>query len=257
MDPVIVGGMGGSGTRPFVRALMALRWFMAPRRNDPQEDALDVVDFDYRWTPPFVNGRADAGAMRREFDADVLPRLLPGGRWGWKHNPSAHLLPFYAERFPGLRFIHVIRDGRDVAIGDQGGMAHTKRLGLAILDGDPTPVTEGHPAWRGRVTTPGGVLEGDPSRQAAFWARVNRDTADFGEQRLGERYLRLRLEDAVADPAEAVRRIVAFLGATDPPADAGAAFERPHTLGRWQRRGLDPAVAELMAPELERFGYAG
>src|SRR3954451_890265 len=100
--------MGGSGSRPLVRVLMELRWFMAPRRNDPQEDALDVEDFDYKWTPPFVNGQADTEIMRREFDEDVLPKLLPAGRWGWKHNPSAHFLPFYLERFPDLRFIHII-----------------------------------------------------------------------------------------------------------------------------------------------------
>jgi hypothetical protein len=63
---LIVGGMGGSGSRAVVRVLMELRCFMAARRDERAQDALDVVDFDYRWIPPFLHGCADTERMRGE-----------------------------------------------------------------------------------------------------------------------------------------------------------------------------------------------
>ena len=251
---MIIGGVGGSGSRALTRAVMDLRWFMAANHNNAH-DALDVVDFDYRWTPVYLNGEPDVATMRREFDEEVLPKLLPDGRWGWKHNPSVHLLAFYAERFPDLRFIHLIRDGRDIAVAKTGARAHAMRLGQALLDGDPTPVTTDYPGWRGRpFTTASGEPEGSPERLAALWATTNRQAADLGERLLGNRYLRVRLEDLIDRPRDGIRLIADFLGMTDIPPEAEKVFERPPSAGAWKGKDVTTAV-EKMRDELDRFGY--
>lgn len=221
--------------------VMELRWFLGSDLNRAN-DSLTVADFDYRWTPPFVNGRADPRAMRKDFDRTVLPRLLPGGRWGWKHNPSAHLLPFYTERFPGLRFLHVIRDGRDSVASQAGALVHARRLGRALLDGDPTPMD---PKWDGEHI--------DARRVAGVWAGTHRVAADFGERHLGDRYLRVRLEDLVSRPKAEVGRIARFLGSADVLRPATALVTRPASMGRGQ--GATTDVVEEMRDGLERFGY--
>lgn len=254
--PVVVSGVGGSGTRVFARVVLGLRWFLTPNRNE-SEDALDVADFELRWVPPYLGGVADLEEMEREFDEQLLPLLQPGGRWGWKCPASIHLLPFYETRLPGLRFIHVLRDGRDVALGDSPGTAvHTMRLAHAVLDGDTRPVDPDHPGWQTRPwPLPDGLMEGTPERRAAFWAAVNRRAADWGEQELGERYLRVRLEDLVARPRAEIERIARFLGVA---ADAGVEelVSRPESIGSWSSRDRLPAVLPRLEPELARFGYS-
>ena len=54
-----------------------------------------------------------------DLDAAVARHLAPlGGRprpWGWKHPHSLLLLPLLVDAWPRLRFVHVVRDGRDMA----------------------------------------------------------------------------------------------------------------------------------------------
>ena len=45
--------------------------------------------------------------------------LEPGRPWGWKEPRSIYLLPFFHRHLPALRFLHVVRDGRDMALSDQ------------------------------------------------------------------------------------------------------------------------------------------
>ena len=42
--------------------------------------------------------------------------LEPGRPWGWKEPRSIYLLPFFHQQLPALRFLHVVRDGRDMAL---------------------------------------------------------------------------------------------------------------------------------------------
>jgi hypothetical protein len=98
---------------------------------------------------------------------------------------------------------------------------------------------------------------------ARLWSDVNLDCADFGERVLRSAYLRVRLEDLVADPRAGTRQILRFVAGRraieDPErvAEAAAEVEAPGTLGRW--RDEDPEavadVAEAAAEGLERFGY--
>jgi hypothetical protein len=35
--------------------------------------------------------------------------------WGWKNSGSVHLLRFLHDEFPSVRFLHLVRDRRDMA----------------------------------------------------------------------------------------------------------------------------------------------
>src|SRR5215217_5153740 len=76
--------------------------------------------------------------------------------------PSARsilMVPFWHERFPAMRFLHVIRDGRDMAYSEQQNQI--RRHGNAILGSD--------------IDRPW------PERAMLWWARVNGALADYGE----------------------------------------------------------------------------
>lgn len=254
--------MGGSGTRVVARILMHAGRYMGVNRNVPKEDALEFAAFDYRWAPAYLTARAGggvlrpalAGDMRREFDA-ALGRHLAGlgdseRPWGWKHSPSVHLLPFLNDIVPGLRFVHVIRDGRDAAFGESGGRTHVRRLGRAVLDGDPSPVTPDHPAWRGRPRTTAEGEETTPLRKAHFWRDVNMECSRYAASHLEGRYLLLRLEDLCDRPRGTVAELLAFADPVglgpDPIGPALAEIQTPSSMGGW--RNQDHVTAEGETP---------
>lgn len=267
--PVVVVGMGGSGTRVVARILRESGVFMGTNTNGVKEDALEFAEFDYRWAPPFLAAgakgldRADRDRMRSEHRdcVDAHLRDAPSApRWGWKHCPSGHLLPFLAEEHRGLQAIHVIRDGRDMAFGDRGGRTHTVRLGKAVLDDDPAPVLPTGDAWSGTAFARGGSPEATPARMARFWGKTNTGIADWGAGAGNSQYLRIRLEDLVVAPENRITEILAFVGlAPGAPAVLKLAenVATPSSIGRWREADstdLDEAT-ETLADLLHRFGY--
>lgn len=99
-------------------------------------------------------------------------------RWGDKTPRYMRAMPRIERALPEARFIHLIRDGRDVAL------SQAERA----LDGEAPAITEVAERWRRRIET---------ARQHA---------AD-----LGDYYLEVRYEDLVGDPEAALRRICEFI----------------------------------------------
>ena len=97
-----------------------------------------------------------------------------------------------------------------------------------------------------------------PMRSISLWSDVNLRAADYGEQKLGPRYMRVRFEDLCASPAAAVDEIFGFFG-LDGDVERIAAEEVvvPETLARWRLQ--DPAAIAALernaGAALERFGY--
>jgi hypothetical protein len=209
------------------------------RSLTPERDAPAFAGFDVVWGPRYVAGRAPLRLMATRHELSLLRHL--GGRrpprrlWGWKH-PQVYLqVRFLAARFPGLRFVHVIRDGRDMALSHNwnqfdlyGEIAFGRRL------------------------------QPSPANLARFWAWANARAADDAEGALGSRYLAIRLEDLCEDPAARVEQLRQYVGASDDGiTNAIATVRSPPTIGRWrdlpvrERREIE----RLTALTLERFGY--
>jgi hypothetical protein len=153
-------------------------------------------------------------------------------------------LPLVAGAFPEGRFIHLVRDGRDVA--------------LAFMDADFGP--------------------GSAARLALHWRlRVERGRK-AGTQLGPERYLEVRYEDLVAHPEPSLREICAFIELDyddamlgyqqrvekivqfDPEPWNHGNLAKPPTIGlrdwRTQMSKRDLARFEILAgPALKQFGY--
>jgi hypothetical protein len=253
LDPNVTGATGGSGTRVVGRVVRAAGMYIGTNLNE-SEDALDFGDYSDRWINRFMSGGSLDGLsddLRAEMVEDLALVMqehrsdLPAdaAAWGWKEPRSIYLLPFYDSVMPAMRFLHWIRDGRDMAfsVNQQQLVKHSG----SVLSPDET-------GWK------------KPVRSIALWARVNGLAADFGEHRMAGRYLRLRFEDLCSDPVGTIRRIYDFFGLEGDAELAGAQVRRPDTLGRWQRsrpwrrRAHEKMVArlhEVAGPALERFGY--
>jgi hypothetical protein len=183
--------------------------------------------------------------MRVVFAAYAAAHGKP--RWGDKSPPYVAHVPVLAELFPDAQFIHIIRDGREVAVS------------LAERRWGPTTPVAGASWWRARV-----------------------QMARSAGARLGSRrYLEVRLEELIAAPADVLARVCDFLGEPydrsmmdyhhtartrvwSSPRDPAAHrhVSSPPTLGlRDWRAGLTAgqqrAVEAAAQPLLAQLGYGG
>jgi hypothetical protein len=231
LEPGVIGATGGSGTRLLAEIVRRGGMFVGSDLNRAL-DALDFAAFSDRWVgrelPAEAAAELRALVLRQHADADGRP-------FGWKEPRSVYLLPFLAAELPGFRFLHVVRDGRDMAFSEN--QVQLRKHGDAVLGASDEP---------------------EALRSISLWRDVNLRAADFGEQELGERYLRVRFEDLCAEPAAATGRVLAFFGLEgDAERIAAEAVEAPRSIGRW--RDADPetvrALDERAGDALRRFGY--
>jgi hypothetical protein len=240
LGPVVLGGTGGSGTRMVARVVHKAGLFIGSNRNE-SEDAIDFGAYSDRWINALTAHRegplaADLESiMLRDLEAVMASHLggLGGPRqWGWKEPRSIFLLSFFHHHLPALRFLHVVRDGRDIAFSPNQNQLrkHGEARGIRGLD---------------------------PVHSAELWSQLNLEAASYGEDRLGPRYLRIRFEDLCSDPVSEALRIFDFLELDGDPRQAAAEVVPPASLGRWRKEDSDTvALLTRSAREaLDRFGY--
>jgi hypothetical protein len=186
----------------------------------------------------------------RAFLARVLGHALGDGQRFLVEKSPNHVwnIDKIAEVFPEARFVHVVRDGRDVTVSLLAAGASWA------------------PHWK--ESSAGSVRQA-----AATWQRsVTQVAAAAGT--LGDRYLEVRYEDLHADPASSYRRLFDFGGmpyddgllervrqATDFDANFvanEAGFRRAGRTGDWRTRfsTADCLAFQLEAgPLLNELGY--
>ncbi|QKT02462.1 sulfotransferase [Ectothiorhodospiraceae bacterium 2226] len=157
-------------------------------------------------------------------------------RWGDKSPAHVERLDVIARHFPASRFVHIVRDPRDVALSAERAWGKHKL------------------------------------RTAQRWFDAVSAARRVGRAIGSERYLELRYEDLVRDPEREVARVVAFLGAPFDP--ARVQLKRPSenlgwaqgqkgvvsdNAGRFQRDMAERTrrqIEGLCGPLLDELGYA-
>ncbi len=209
--PFFIVGSGRSGTT-LLRLILASHsrieippetWFLlplverlpltTPLTPAQVEQAVAIITSNYRWPDMGIEAGAFAGwarALPAPRLADVMGliydhhlRLSDKPRFGDKTPPYIAILPQLSEVYPDAKFIHLIRDGRDVA--------------MSFLDAHFAGA-----AWAADFE----------------WTRAVRLGLAGRGSPLAERILDVRYEDLVLDLEPTVRRICAFLGEAFEPA---------------------------------------
>lgn len=186
--PVAIGGVGGSGTRLVAELLRSLGFHLGSDLNTASDtlwftllfkrlEILQCSDEEFDClTQALVSGlrggqplgtatvalvRQLAGHDRPQHDAAWLRQraesLLAAtnqsarpGRWGWKE-PNTHVvIERLWQRLPDLRYVHVVRNGLDMAFSSNQNQLQL--WGPRLLDSDG-PVT--------------------PARSLSYWCRVH------------------------------------------------------------------------------------
>jgi hypothetical protein len=256
--PAVIFGTGGSGTRVLQVLTDRSGFFMGTNLNGPG-DSLDIGWFMRRWLDDYLGksdwiGEMTRGSQRNRFRVpNGMPEDFaatiedhreaiddPEARWGWKNPRAILILPFIHEFFPGMKAVHLVRDGRDMAYSKNQNQA--RRHGPQLLDSEQKELPK-------------------PVRSMAFWARVNLAAARYGERELGENYLRMRYEDVCTDPRASSARLLDFLDSPAPRESiqefAASEIRPSSTMGRWRDRDPDQVreIESVGGEALRKFGY--
>jgi hypothetical protein len=147
--------------------------------------------------------------------------------WGWKE-PNTHVvLARLAPLLPGLRYVHVARNGLDMAYSSN--QAQLRLWGPPFL----------------------GLESLDPSPRLAlkYWREVHRRVLEAGKE-LGDRFLMLDYDRLCREPEEGLDAFLRFLGAR-PEAETRArllaSIRVPESAGRYRRHPRGDFDAEDVA----------
>jgi Sulfotransferase family len=245
-DPLVIGALGGSGTRVVVRIARRGGFFMGSALNS-WEDSEPLGEYYDAWLSrnlkraggfSATEQRLAETALRQSVDRH-LKDLVTAAPWGIKVPRTILMLPFWVKVMPNLKFLHLIRNGLDMAFSGPASY-QVDTYGDLVL----APEEQGYAG---------------PRKAMAYWQRVNQEAAHYGKRNLGSRYLAMRFEDLCADPEGSVEKIFDFIDAPDRTQKAAAIAEvsPPSTIGRW--RSASPAnLYQIMLTGrsgLEQFGY--
>lgn len=188
-------------------------------------------------------GLTDPERVVREFTERLLgPAILRAGavRWCEKTPRNVLFVDELARIFPNLKFVHIIRDGRDVAASmvDRGFWPIA-----AGPDCRPLDSFQGSVTWR---------------RAAAYWKTVI-EIARERASRLCQHdcYIEVRFEDLIDEPERFLRGLCNFLGLPYSQKLLEQDLTRHH-IGRWREEAALPDIEcfyRVAGDTLERMGY--
>jgi hypothetical protein len=216
-----------AGGREFDRAVDVFRAAMAGGSPLTPEQlawvnelaAKDRPQHDRAWLLERVDSlAAAAGGARRHLT-----------RWGWKE-PNTHVfLDRLPAAFPGMKYIHVVRNGLDMAYS-----ANQNQLGLWA------PVLFGQPP-----------TDSGPRASLKYWCQAQRRALRLGVH-LKERFVLLNYDAFCQDPGHHLPGLSQFLGVGMEPelqASLLSLVRIPDSIGRFKPRGLasfDPSDVEYV-----------
>jgi hypothetical protein len=252
--PVIVGAIGGSGTRVVENILEQAGVFMGTQLNE-NKDAVPVREFyrkwrnawcgfsqgNLRWNLADFEDSVPFSRMREEFGEAIEQHLKEkpdeNMAWGVKVPQNILFLPFLHFFYPKMRFIQIVRDGMDMVYSTNWNV---RLVGEFVL----SEKEKGLPL---------GV------QQILSWWRVNKCAHDYGKRVLRNRYLLIRFESLCMQPDHTVEGILDFLKASKKPGmDALLAKVRvPESTGRWRMKDIQEVYEIMKAGQeaLNEFGY--
>jgi hypothetical protein len=241
---ILVTGRSNGGTRVPIRLLReALVKGDKSGSVGGENDTYCIMQFSHRWVEKY----ALYGETDEMVDAwtEVLGELKDDGVA--KEARMTYYLPFVDRHTPDLKVIHIIRDIRDHIVlegSERGGRVDNRCGNIFSLLSDRQ-------------------VEYMSRSEVIAWEWVRRHimSHEYGINRMGDRYMFLRLEDIVEEPVEHAKKILAFADRGADPASVSDWIRPRESIGRWRKRademekGVWAKAVGIARPALVRFGY--
>ena len=246
-QPVIIGGHGGSGTRAGVGLLREAGIWMGGDVDPKREDSVPMRYYLNRWFNKIIRSAREGQGINEDAFSEFLLAIsthlenIPDVTtpWGWKNPRNMWLIPFYAQVFPGLKFIHMIRDGRDMVTSKNETLLRSN----------------------GRTLLADNWTDDKSLRQFRLWTYGNELSRHHGISVLGEKnYCLIRYEDMCMDPRPVIENLFEFLGVQldDPKLARCLSIIRPSPrMGCWREHEalINARLEAETVNVLKSFGY--
>jgi hypothetical protein len=256
--PVIVFCKSHSGSRLLARLMMAGGIWLGALRNDSEDSAqfLQLVEplvkaYHPDWSRFFTQNADEVEALAIQVIDTHLVHRPKDAPWGWKLCETGYILPFVHRVFPQARFVHLLRDGRDVAFCDHVA-PRTPFWSKVYFDTDQIS------AWQGRGLSNRAYQRAPHIYNAQHWVNSVRLGRSYGAM-LGAQYIELRYEDMVSAPLRFATELMRRLGIACHPEAFAPLLQtvRQDSLGKYRQespRRVRQAMA-VLRPMLEACGY--
>jgi hypothetical protein len=281
--PLVVGGVGGSGTRVVALILQHMGFYIGAYLNR----ADDNIWFDTMFNRPNWLRSADAGDVRQSIDLfdkamhDVNLSLNPSAVWrivtaaldkrhltivssGEKSRARRWAGGTYHRVVSQLRLTRPVDRAKFRAWGWKHPLTHLYmdvladfypqmkfimviRHGLDMAFSDNSGQMRN---WSWKYGTD--AIPQTPAGTLAYWVTANRRAIETGQKRLGDRFMAVQFDALCQDPKTEVARMLDFIGLDIPKAvrDELVAIPRvPSSFGRHKQHDLgqfDPADVEAV-----------
>lgn len=166
--------------------------------------------------------------------------------WGWKYSETLFLMPILVHHFPKIKFIHIIRDGRDVVLSDDGYFQITAKpsyskisrylwhrkswnFTLRVVFGTDQ-ITKREKDFLGP-----NIYESRFQLQMQFWSHCVQVAREYGAQ-YPSNYKEIKYEDLCRNPTKVMEDIYHYLGIDldDQTANYAIANSSTKRVGKWQ-----------------------
>ena len=254
--PVVIGGVGGSGTRLIAQCLKEVGFYIGSDLNVANDnlwftllfkriEILDVSDSEFdelvdiffkamTGSGPFtevqVNIIKDLASLGREQHpakwlrerANTLlseKRMIePNMNWGWKE-PNTHVvIDRLRKSLPNMKYIHVMRNGLD--------MAHSTNQNQLKL-------------WGKHFI--GSNYQISPFYSLKYWCVVHQRVLEIGTS-IGNDFLLLNFDNFTMQPEKGIEELLMFLGldvTTTQINMLSRLIKIPESIGRFKKHGIN------------------
>jgi hypothetical protein len=254
--PVVIGGVGGSGTRLIAQILRDSGYFMGNDLNDAndyllfpllfkrieilsssEEEFDELIEILFKGVTgcgdftqkqiDLINNLASQDReqcpawwlkQRADFVLSSKHALKPFAKWGWKAPNSHIILDRLIPRFRNMKYIHVARNGLDMAYSDNQNQL--KLWGRSFI---------------------GENLEVSPYYSLKYWRIAHRRVLDLAKL-IGADFLFLNYDDFCLNPDTGIRRLLEFLGLEATPEQSHkltGLVHPPKSIGRFRQYGIN------------------
>jgi len=217
--PVVIFNKSHSGSRLLAELVRASGFHMGAHQNESgdAEDVLELVEYAVEHYYPDFSPLWREGADQPDEACALIARVFhshlgsrEGERWGWKLCETTYILPLIDYLFPRARYLHLIRDGRDVAFSNH--VPPFNRFWQKVYT-DCAGLRYWHGMWFGPLSKLAYRIDPLPYN-VQHWINSVTVGRRFGAM-LRERYMETRYEELCLHFDQEALRILSFIEAPD------------------------------------------
>lgn len=239
---MLVGGIGGSGTRVVTEILMSMGFFMGNNLNGAN-DYMGYGLAEKLRELKLVNEKKSISRINKhiyerlgQIEIDIKngmqdPHLYNG--WGWKVPGNFYSLEHVNECFTNVKYVHVIRHGLDMAFSANQNQLHNWGFYFDI-DVNELPL---------------------PNASLRYWIEANKFAINLGLKLLQDRFYLLCYDNLVMEPRRTIDALSVFLGieCTDIEKLVGL-VHKPKSMGKHKEKDIN-IFSDADMKEVTDFGF--